>query len=88
VFTRLVQNSSRQKVGGRTQRLRLRFAPKSGHVRYTSSCPLWANSGHRLFDYFVGTREYFGRRVQANVDVGPFAPSQLVAAGGRRARGF
>jgi hypothetical protein len=42
----------------------VRFTPKSGHVRRTSSCLLWARSGlmHRskkelLFDYFVCTRE-------------------------------
>src|SRR5512144_1281846 len=26
---------------------RVRFAPKSGHVRCKDKCPLWANSGHR-----------------------------------------
>ena len=26
----------------------VRFTPKSGHWRCTSSCPLWANSGHWL----------------------------------------
>jgi hypothetical protein len=25
----------------------VRFTPKSGHVRCTSLCPLWADSGHR-----------------------------------------
>jgi hypothetical protein len=24
----------------------VRFTPNSGHVQRTSSCPLWANSGH------------------------------------------
>src|SRR5262245_26120943 len=24
----------------------VRFTPESGHVRCTSACPLWANSGH------------------------------------------
>jgi hypothetical protein len=37
----------------------VRFTPKSGHVQCTSSCPLWAKSGHplQLFDYLVGASD-------------------------------
>jgi hypothetical protein len=36
----------------------VRFTPESGHVQCTSSCLLWANSGHlALFDYLVGAGE-------------------------------
>src|SRR5262249_37578306 len=39
----------------RTATGHVRFIPESGHVRCTSSCPLWAKSGHSAVrsDYFA-----------------------------------
>jgi hypothetical protein len=37
----------------------VRFTLESGHVRRTSLCLLWANSGHcALFDHLVGASQY------------------------------
>ena len=43
------------------------FTPESGHVRCTSPCLLWANSGHwaRLLNHFVGAGKQRRRRCEA-----------------------
>src|SRR5215467_7722587 len=38
--------------------IHVRFTPESGHVRCNEGCPLWANSGHHLFDHLIGTGEH------------------------------
>src|SRR5262245_9061622 len=44
----------------------VRFIPESGHVRCTSPCLLWANSGHaHLFDHLAGASEQRRRYRQA-----------------------
>ena len=60
VHVRFTPNSGRD--SGFPQKVHVRFTPKSRHVRCTSSCPLWANSGHRtvLLDDLVGNSDYAG----------------------------
>ena len=56
----------------------VRFAPESGHVRCTSPCPLWANSGHwRLFNYFIGTLEQRRRHCETEHCRGLHVDNQL-----------
>jgi hypothetical protein len=37
----------------------VRFTPKSGHVQCTSSCLLWAKSGHLVFEGVGKPQEIF-----------------------------
>ena len=45
----------------------VRFTPKSGHLRCTGACLLWAKSRHslQLFDYLVGAPDQCIRNVDA-----------------------
>src|SRR5262245_41080716 len=67
----------------------VRFAPKSGHVRCSSRCPIRANSGHetnlvchKLFDDRVSTAEHRRRNCEAQFLSGFKIDHQLVL--GRR----
>src|SRR5262245_60704070 len=41
----------------------VRFTVKSGHLRCTSACPLWANSGHYYAPFRIWARLHLSRRV-------------------------
>ena len=62
---RSINVTRHQQENGRSGNVR--FTPAGGHVQCTSSCLLWANSGHRAdsFDHLIGASEQRGRDCEA-----------------------